>query len=66
VIKKAVYNFIGRKFEEDLGEFIQTASTEILAHYGFEDPKVDECSAKIIVALMHKMKYERRNHVKAR
>jgi len=60
MIKKAIYNFIGRKFEEDLGGFIQTVSTEIRAHYGFEDPKVDECSAKILIALMHQMKYERR------
>ena len=60
MIKKAIYKFIGRKLEEDLGDFIQTVSAEIKLHYGFEDPKVDECSAKIIIALMHQMKYERR------
>jgi len=59
MIKKAIYEFIGRKIEKDLGDFIQTVSTEIRAHYGFQDPNIDECSAKIIIALMNKMKYER-------
>ena len=66
MIKKAIYKFIGRKLEEDLGEFIQTVSAEIKLHYGFEDIKVDECSAKILLAIMHQMKYERHYHVKAK
>lgn len=56
MIKKAIYNFIGRKIKKELNIYIQTISSEIRMHYGFEDPKVDECSAKIIRAIVEEMK----------